>query len=248
MVFVKRRVDPSEIKARINYSVSASPTISLSDPDAKLRVNLTLSVVQAEPGRGTSSLTFCTEGSIFEIAPPDGGGVDVAGRGGFALGNSDNPDRWISLGLLRVHLAHRDYPSPDLRERGFRFASVPSAVGDAGSTAAATTTTLTHELSWERIFRYEDKLTKDNLVPGEKFKVWVNSGLAGCTWWCWGDLQTNLRDKRLHEYHETWHKYGPPRPSDDLPKEGHWVLGEDPDLLEWENITPGRGAVFEIVE
>jgi hypothetical protein len=148
MVFVKRRVDPSEIKAKINYSVSASPTMSLSDPDAKLQIKLTLSFVQAELSRKASSLTFCTEGSIFEIAPTEGGGVDVVGRGGFALRNSDNPDRWISLGLLRVRLAHRDDPSPDLRQRRLCFVAVPSATGMVGSTGkAAKTTTLTHELS-----------------------------------------------------------------------------------------------------
>jgi hypothetical protein len=52
----------------------------------------------------------------------------------------------------------------------------------------------------------------------------------------------------MHEYHESWYKYGPARPSDDLINEGNWVLGEDPDLLEWENVTPDRGVIFEIVD
>jgi hypothetical protein len=57
-----------------------------------------------------------------------------------------------------------------------------------------------------------------------------------------------LKDKQLHEYHESWYKYSPARPSDDLINEGNWVLGEDSDLLEWENVTPDRGAIFEIVD
>ena len=236
MVFIRRNVDPALKQAKINVSLSTSPTLSLSDPDARLEVKLSSSIAWARPGRENTPLTFCVESSVFEVTDPDEGGMDIFAKGAFGrLREVDDSSKHISLGLFRFHRFH-NIDSPDMRERGDRFVTVPGIV--------------THELTWERIFRYEQKVTKADLAPGMKFKIAISKvqNQVGTYWWCWGDLETDLKDKRLHVWHEHRSQYGGEKPDDDFVREGNWVLGENPEFLEWEDITPGGEVTFEIIE
>lgn len=260
MVFVRRQVDPALKQAKINISLSASPTLSLSDPGAVLRLTLTLSIASAARGREGNPLTFCTERSVFEAVRPGDGGIDVFARRGFGqlCSATGDPQKHISLGYF--HVSGRDKSdSPDLREREYRFVTVPGGGGGgegeehgggtssgSSSRAGPSVATITHGLDWERILRYEEKRKREDLVPGERFEVILKPGFVGTLWWCWGDLETDLKDKRLHMWHGG--RKGEERPDDDFLSEGNWVLGEDPALLDWEDVTEGGKTSFEIVE
>ncbi|KAI1765427.1 hypothetical protein GGR53DRAFT_465431 [Hypoxylon sp. FL1150] len=121
----------------------------------------------------------------------------------------------------------------------------------AATTAAAngsglpSVVSITHPLSWERIFRYEGKRTKGGLTPGEKFTVTLTKNLLWTLWWCWGDVKTGLKDKRLHMWHESkW----PGKPTDDFVREWNWILGEDHLLLDWRDVTEGGKITYDVVE
>ncbi|KAI0154973.1 hypothetical protein GGR57DRAFT_511906 [Xylariaceae sp. FL1272] len=216
MVLLQYRVDPADVKAQINVNMSTSPTISLSDPDAKLRVTLSLSI-DSSTQEGTP-ITFMAEQTVFEVYDPEYGGMDIFSRGGFGrLRNSSDPSKSISLGLFRVNSRPKS-DSPDLRERGHVFFTIPAD----GSPVA-----IVHELSWDRIFKYEDRLTKADLVPGEAFDIGMGKG-------------------RFHVWHGN--AYGLEKPGQDFVKEGNWVIGEEPKRLKWEDVTEGGRASFKVVE
>ncbi|KAK8015635.1 hypothetical protein PG991_008523 [Apiospora marii] len=269
MVFINHRSNPSTRKAQIRVRLSATPTLSRSDPDAALQLTLTLSRAPVGGSHDDDDddkrpLTFATHHSICEVTEPgEEGGIDIFARGGFGLLRSASGDRTrnISLGHFRTNDRWRS-ESDDLRERGIRFVTVPPAVGTTthGSpgSAAATTTTITHTLNWERIFRkawQSGRTTRDDLVPGEVFEIGINHGYMGTIWWCWGDLETDLRDKRLHRWHQSDFALAGEKPDEDeLARQGgNWVLGEDPRFLDWVDVTEaeegqGQKVRFQIVE
>lgn len=127
--------------------------------------------------------------------------------------------------------------SKDLRERGCRFATIP---GD-GSLVM-----ITHRLSWERIFKYENKRTKEDLVPGERFAIRINKDYFGTRWWCWGDQESDLKDKRLHAWRPPYDIED--KPDDEFLRKGNWVLGEEPMTFHWEIVNQDSAAMFEVVE
>ncbi|KAI1809592.1 hypothetical protein GGS20DRAFT_274405 [Poronia punctata] len=236
MVLLRYKVDPADMQAKINVALSASPTISLSNPAAELRLTLELSI--ASSVNEGQPITFMVEKTVFEVTEEGEGGMDIFSLGAFGALRSATHDttKAISLGHFKVHGVPTS-DSPDLRERGHRFVTIP---GD-GSTV-----TVTHTLNWERIFRYEEKRSKGDLVPGERFHIGIRKDYLGTMWWCWGDLETDLKDKKLH----IWHPGPLPgdKPSDDFVREGKWVLGEEPMLLDWQDVTKDGRASFEVIE
>jgi hypothetical protein len=68
-------------------------------------------------------------------------------------------------------------------------------------------------------------------------------------WWCFGDLNGDLHDKKFH----SWlldSRQESDRPSDDFLWDGDWVLGEEEgeDGPKLDVVLQDQDAVFEIVE
>ncbi len=262
MACLKRAVNPAREQARININLSASPTLSLSDPNAVLRLTLTLSIASAAEGREGTPLTFCTENTVFCEVRPGDRSIDVFARAGGTslLSASGDRKKSIFLGSYRMMFIPSSN-SPDLRGRGYRFVTIPGKGqgggggrgegGEDGGTEGPSVVTLTHELDWDRIFRYEEKRSKEDLVPGERFKIGLArdffiKGFLIKLWWQWGDLKTDLKDKKLHNWHEG--RSDEERPDDDFLREGNWVLSEDLHSLSFYDMTEGGETSFEIVE
>ncbi|KAI1109240.1 hypothetical protein F5Y14DRAFT_433343 [Nemania sp. NC0429] len=236
MVLLKYKVDPADVQAKIKVALSAPPSVSLSDAAAELHITLKIHIDSSV--REGQPITFMVDNTVFEVKEEGDGGMDIFSRGGFSGIRSTSQDstKDISLGYFKVNGRPKS-ESPDLRERGCRFVTIP---GDGSSV------TVTHRMDWSRIFKYEDKRTKEDLAPGERFEIGLGKGFLGSMWWCWGDLETNLKDKRLH----VWHP-GPFRnekPDEDFVREGNWILGEEPMLLEWVVDAEDGRALFEIVD
>ncbi|KAI8957139.1 hypothetical protein F5Y11DRAFT_104600 [Daldinia sp. FL1419] len=234
MATKENNVGTSALQTKISVTLSVPPTLSLGDPEAELRLILTLRIV--ESAREGRPITFCTDLSVFDVI--ESGLIDMPARGAFGSLRDASGDtaRNISLGFFHVRY-FTNSTSSDLRERDKRFVTIP---GD-GSPAM-----VVHRLGWGRIFKYAGSRKKEDLVPGDRFNVAISRRWLKCTWWCWGDLESDLKDKRLHVWHPG--QFTGPKPEDDEFKDGSWVLGEDPRLLTWEDVTEGRNVSFEIVE
>ncbi|KAI5924890.1 hypothetical protein F4810DRAFT_709082 [Camillea tinctor] len=257
MVPPKHGVGPADRLATINVTLTVSPTLSLGDPEAQLELTLTLRLAYSQQeGR---PLTLCTQHSIFSVYGPNEPWTDMPARGAFGKLHSSSiheggiPDpnsanaggtnhRTISLGNFRVVSTTTNVASEDLRDHGFGFITVP---GDGSPVS------VTHRLGWARIFRYEEALSKADLAPGERFSLAINPAFLGAVWWCWGDIETDHRNKRLHAWTPSAKAPGGGRrrrPSEDSVRRGNWVLSEAPTSLHFEDVTEGGRATFEIVE
>lgn len=238
MVFIKRKFNPDITQATLQVTLSTSPTLSLSDQEASLAVTLRLRIVHAK--EANTPITFCISRSAFETFGDEG--VDMFARGAFGVirgVDKDNQatDKRIVLGLFRVNERWPDIL--DLRERGLKFLTIP---GDGSEVP------VTHQLNWERIFRHEEKLSKDDLKPGERFRIRLNEGYIGTSWWRYGDLESDLKNKRFHPW--VTGQFGDERPDDKFLEEGNWVVGRDPMLLHWTYYQPddNKNNVFEVVK
>ncbi|KAI3395314.1 hypothetical protein diail_1470 [Diaporthe ilicicola] len=230
-------------RVQLDVSLRVSPTLSLHDPKATLDVGLHVKV--AESARPGVPITIMLYRNVFEVIEP-GQGLDMFARGAFApLTGIDDPEgRKIHLGgHLRINERMRT-DVPDLRERGIQFATIP---GDSSEAS------FTHHLGWDRIFKYADKPgsihSKDELVPGDKFRVGVNKKFLKVLWWCFGDLNGDLRDKKFHPWLLDSCQESD-RPSDDFLRDGGWVLGEEEngDGPKLDVVLQDQDAVFEIIE
>ncbi|KAK8118159.1 uncharacterized protein PG998_006440 [Apiospora kogelbergensis] len=239
MGFFRFDTDPEKKQAKLNVSLTVSPTLSISDPNAALRLTVTVSIASTkhEGWRPRAS-----ESGRWIYGHLRAGGFT-------SLRSTGDDSKDVALGRGYRMQFHSDSDAEDQLERGSRFLTVPpserenlEAQQDAAVTKA--TTTITHELDWKRIFRFEETRTRDDLVPGEKFEISMNEGSIGTNWWCWGDLDGDLKGKKLHIWHEHEGYYGEEKPQ----KDNSWVLGEDPMHLDWEDITPEGKAIFTIVE
>ncbi|KAI4189809.1 MAG: hypothetical protein LQ346_005057 [Caloplaca aetnensis] len=240
MVLLKLKCPPERRKAVVAVSLStSSPTCSLgaaegSNPPFQVVLALRLEN-SSQPGR---PVTICTQGTVF--APADeGGGLDTLALGtvGPLFSNSDAQKK-ISLGHFKPHHARAERPpSADLKERDWlNFLTIP----------ADGVVQVRHDLPLSRMFRYEDSLTKDDLKAGDTYHFGINSGYLGTTWWCWGDLEGDLKDKKLSAWQEgiNFEKAEKPTP-EQIEKEG-WVLGANPAELAFEDKT--GSAQFRFVD
>lgn len=224
-------------QAELHVTMAVSPTLSLSDPKAALEVNVSARIADsAKPGE---PITFLAHRTVFEVFHEGEGGMDMFSRGAFGrlLGvdreENSQTGKNISLGYFRVNEVMRS-DAPDLRERGLELLTVP---GDGSAV------TVTHQLAWERIFRYEEKLSKGDVKPGEKYRMGLSTKFIHTGWWCFGDLQADLKDKKFC----TWDEYDK-KPDDASLREGNWVLSEEPTLLKWKKVVEDGDATVEIVE
>ncbi len=160
-------------------------------------------------------------------------------RGG--LIHQSDRSRNISFGYFHVHPAStaQSATSPDLKDRGLQFITIP---GDG------TEVSIVLDLPFSRMFQYEERLRRDDLRLGDRYKVGMHGGYVGTLWWCWGDLENDLKGAKLCAWQEG-NKYNDvPKPSDEETEKEKWVLGEDPSRLFFEDRTESRFAEFEIVE
>lgn len=87
------------------------------------------------------------------------------------------------------------------------------------------------------MFKYEGTLTKDDLKAGDVYHFGINSGYLGTTWWCWGDMEGDLKDKKLSAWQEGINLGKAEKPTlEQVEKEG-WVLGGNPTELAFEDRT-----------
>ncbi|KAF4541064.1 hypothetical protein BFW01_g3262 [Lasiodiplodia theobromae] len=238
MVLIKKICPPERRKATIAVSASpSSPTLSINNnqQDFQLRISLRI----AETTRPGQAITISTNGTVFAPLNP-AGQVDTLSRGTVSLAAVVEPPvegnlrRYIQLGNFKTHEARRESPPADLKERPWvHLLTIPAE----GSVEVA------HDLPVSRIFRHEEKLTKEDVV-GESWRFRLNDGYVGTTWWCWGDLEGDLKEKRLSPWHEGMlsRSYGEPKPDVD----DGWVLGCNPVELIFEDQT--AGAEFQFVE
>ncbi len=134
----------------------------------------------------------CTKNTVFEPAE-EGVGVDtLALRTIGGLISSTTPEKKISFGHFKLHFA-RPTDSPDLKKREWLHLITIPAEGQVQ---------VTHNQPISRIFRYEKRLTKDDLRPGESYRMQINPGYLGTAWWCWGDLEGDLKDKKFSAWQE----------------------------------------------
>lgn len=230
-------------RVKLDVSLRVSPSLSLHDAQATLDVGLHVKI--AESTRPGVPITIMLYRNVFEVIET-GQGLDMFARGAFAPLKSvdDAEGRKIRLGgHLRVNERIRT-DVLDLRQRGIQFATIP---GDSSEIS------FTHHLDWDRIFKYADNPgsihTKDDLVPGEKFRVGANKKFMKVLWWCFGDLNGDLRDKKFHPWLLDSCQESD-RPSDDFLRDGGWVLGEEEneDGPKLDVVLQDQDAEFEIVE
>ncbi|KAI9752550.1 MAG: hypothetical protein M4579_005587 [Chaenotheca gracillima] len=241
MVLLKLRCPPENRRALVAVSVStSSPTLSLGAPEDtsdpfRLVINLRIAET-TQPGR---AITICTYGTVFAPADPDEG-LDTLARGtvGGLISTSD-AEKKISLGHFKPHQARRtDEKSPDLKERDWlHFLTIP---GDGTAVQVA------HDMPLSRIFRYEDMVKREDVRPGESYKLQTNPDYTGTTWWCWGALEDDLKDRKLSAWQEGINFDRAEKPDPDKVEKEGWVLGGNPAELTFEDQT--GPTEFQFVE
>lgn len=156
--------------------------------------------------------------------------LDTAARGTVSLTSTEDASRTINLGRFLTHEARRENPPPDMKDQPWTHLLTIPAKGSVE---------VTHDLPVSRLFRHEDRLTKDDVV-GELWRLGLNDGYVGTPWWCWGDLHGDLADEHL----SSWHEDMSPLPKPEV-GEG-WVLGLHPMELVFQNLS--EDAAFQFVE
>ncbi|KAL0261755.1 hypothetical protein SLS55_003185 [Diplodia seriata] len=233
-MLIKKSCPPERRKATIAVSASASsPTLSISsNPPQDFKIHISLRIAQTtRPGQ---AITILGNETIFEYASARGDILRQRRGGLIATATKDEPPerrRRINLGSIILHHARMDPPpSPDLKERPWaRLLTIPAE----GSVE------ITHDLPLARMFEYERKLKPEDLV-GEEWQFRFVDAFVGTTWWCWGDLDGDLREKHLSTWHEA--TFWEPKPEVD----DTWVLGLDPSELTFE--VDQTGSEFRFVE
>ncbi|KAF2089451.1 hypothetical protein K490DRAFT_63586 [Saccharata proteae CBS 121410] len=239
MVLVKRTCPPERRKAIIAVTLTtSSPTLSLSspqDPENPFELVITLRIAEStHPGR---PITIKTDGTIFCPSQEDGDFDTLALGTVTPLQSTSDPKKSISLGHYKVHWARPDGPEPeDLKERSrAHFLTIPAG----GSVQVR------HKMPVSRIFRFPGRLTKEDVHPGEEFRLGLIDGYVGATWWCWGELEGDLKDKKFSAWSEGSTSAHTKRPTKEMMEEG-WVVGENVAELVFED--RGGAATFRFTE
>ncbi|KAL8703680.1 MAG: hypothetical protein Q9201_003134 [Fulgogasparrea decipioides] len=230
MVLLKMKCAPERRKATIAVSVStSSPTCSFDQAEESndpFQIILTLHVENTtQPDR---AITFCTNGTVFAPSTP-GAGIDTLGLGTFGpLVSMDTPDKKIHLGNLKPHAARTSgTKSNDLKEReNLHFLTIP-ANGEVQ---------VKHALPVSRMLQYSN-VSRQSLYPGESYCFRLNPDYLGTTWWCWGDLEGDLADKKLSAWQEGLNPEKVEKPTPEQMEEEGWVLGGNPAELAFEEKT-----------
>lgn len=226
---------------------TSSPTFSLSQPDLAMPFQLITTARIISSSEKSSGITLCTDGS-----PLDNGNHsqhDGLFRGAFLpLESRDTPGRSIQLAFAGSPNYSRGPEIANLRDRATtRFETIPPI--DQGAL------TIMHPLTLERAFRQERTLTKEDIKPGERFRVKLSpKRLNFITWWAFGELEGNLRTKRFARWQlpdetGTLDDLLPGEQEPNIARMVHegWVFSQRrSNLIVIGN--PVDGAVFEFVE
>lgn len=234
MVLLKRTCPPESRKAIIAVSATpSSPTLSISGSDNQsstrpfqLRINLCI----AQTTRPGHAITIRTDRTVFCPSSHEQDSLDTAALGTVSLASVADPSRRINLGRFLIHEARREDPPPDMKDQPWTHLLTIPAEGSVE---------VMHDLPVSRIFQHEDRLTKDDVV-GETWRLGLNDGYVGTTWWCWGDLEGDLADKHLSSSHEDMSALPKPEVGED------WVLGLEPMELVFQDQS--EDATFQFVE
>ncbi len=247
MVLLKAKPCPlSSRQALLTLTLStSSPTLSLSpspSDEDPFRLNITLRIeASAQPSR---PITIATSDTVLDPATLSQGSIG-------ALQSTSDPSKKISLGNLRPNIRHPDQPL-DMRHRPWlQFITIPA--DDAVAAAAAAPVVISHDLPLSRIFQFESDLSKEDIKPGEEYSIQLDPGYVGTMWWCWGDLEGDLKGKKFSEWRKGWDgwNFGVEEPGKELVEKEGWVVGEDPEQLWVEDRTAGDDegrVVFKFVE
>lgn len=96
------------------------------------------------------------------------------------------------------------------------------------------------------MFQYEDGYKTQDVV-GETWRLILHAGHVGTTWWCWGDLNGDLKGRKLHQWREG---FRPGKSVSGLSEpelnSGEWVLGCNPTELVFENQS--SNSEFRFIE
>lgn len=228
MVFVKRICPSKRRKAIIAVKAKpSSPDISMNstqESESTQPFQLRISLHIAETTRPGEAITICTNKSVFAPSDPTGE-RDTLARGTIGLFSASDISRCINLGQFIIHTARAETPlSPDLKERASTHLLTIPASGDVE---------IAHDLPLDRMFRYSDRLRADDVVGGT-WQLKLREGYIGTSWWCWGDLDAGLKNKRLSAWHAGMRSEIMRRPEivgDD------WVLGCNRVELVFEDRT-----------
>ena len=128
-----------------------------------------------------------------------------------------------------------------------QFITIPAAA------AAAPPVVISHDLPLSRIFQFESDLRKEDVKPGEEYSIRLDPRYVGTMWWCWGDLEGDLKEKKFSEWRKGWEgwNFGVDEPEKELVEREGWVVGEDLEELWLEDRTAGDDdgrVVFKFVE
>lgn len=206
---------------------SATFSVSPSSHLSPFRLFIKLSVIQSmQPNQ---PITIIINDTIYDSSRDFiVGALGAFGRG---LISTSDPERIISLGGIKIHYSNENAGAPNLLDRGAQFITIP---GNGEETI------ITHEISHDRLFKYSS-LSLEDIKPGETFKIHVNKRRMESDWWCWGDLEDDLKGKKLHAWQKgvyyNYCVYEEPPPSKEEIEKENYVLGEDPDELSFEDQT-----------
>ena len=231
MVLLKLKCPPEKRKAVIAVSLStSSPTCCLNaeeESDSPFQIILALRLEDStQPGR---AITIATRGTVFEPSDPDAG-IDTLALNTFsALTSVNDSSRFIRLGNLKPHYARSSKEkTPDLKERyGVHLLTIP-ADGEVQ---------VKHDMPISRMLKRDGRWTKDDLEPGESYRFHVNPDYLGSAWWCWGDLEGDLKDKKLSAWQEGINSSRAEKPTAEQVESEDWILGGNRAELMFEDKT-----------
>jgi hypothetical protein len=167
--------------------VDVTPSeISLSEADGadpkRPAVTLTINVRQATPNGDPRPLTICTAHTILGDGDPS---IRISMR-------ARGADKYL-LGdpLFGVHMRYA-IPSSDDWKTELPFVTIPP--GSEGLTVTKT-------ITWEHFLQARGKAVSEERRPrpGDEYELVLCKGRRETftEWWNWGDLQTDLKDRRL---------------------------------------------------
>lgn len=216
----------NEVTIAVTLSTSSLTFVLSSDsPSFEIFVHARL-VRSTRPGQ---SITMAIDDTAFEGTDITKGFNAVA-IGAFGPGfiSTHDPERVIGFGVFKPHYSQANVHKLNLRERGFRFLMVPGS----GEEVA-----VSHKLCLDQLFKSSGLQNRGELRPGEMFKLKLNPGRLQPQWWCWGDLEGDLKGRNLHAWAKggSYLSYYEEPPSKEEIEEGGYVLGEDADRIKIED-------------
>ncbi|KAH8898317.1 hypothetical protein GQ53DRAFT_711555 [Thozetella sp. PMI_491] len=251
MVLLKLKCDPGSEQATLSVRITtAAPNLSLSSLKSEASepvLNIQIHVRCQWSTNPSRPITILTAGTILDNKKPEAGYMDSLALGMLGAGlvcTNAQERKYISLGYFRVHRARQEGDdSPNLGERpDISFLTIPSQ-------ASGEEAVISHTLTAGRLFAFSDKFTADDVHKGEQYSITLRDDYVGTTWWCWGGLNGELKEKKMHAFSEgvSLTGYAEKPSQEEIEKEG-WVCGEDVSQLRFVVEEGGDACAVEIVD